>query len=65
MNCDLCGGSFEAMGFRSEADPKDATFERIVDYKKCNLCGSGMVIYHPYMPMYKIGKESLPLFPNY
>jgi len=54
MNCDLCGGSFEAMGFRSEADPKDATFERIVDYKKCNLCGSGMVVYHPYMPKYRI-----------
>jgi len=51
MDCELCGGSFEGMGFRSEIDPNDATFERIVDYKKCNLCGSGMVIYHPYMPV--------------
>lgn len=51
MDCELCGGLFEGMGFRSEIDPNDATFERIVDYKKCNLCGSGMVIYHPYMPV--------------
>ncbi len=50
MICELCGGAFEGMGFRSETDPKESTFERIVDYKKCNLCGSGMVIFHPYMP---------------
>ena len=51
MKCEVCNGTFEGMGFRSEIDPNDATFERIVDYKKCNLCGSGMIIYHPYMPV--------------
>jgi len=51
MDCDCCGGTFEPMGFRLEGDPNDETFERVVDYKKCNTCGSGMVIYHPYMPV--------------
>ena len=50
MMCDCCGALLEAQGFRLEADPKDSTFERVVDYKKCNGCGSGMVIFHPYMP---------------
>jgi hypothetical protein len=50
-NCDCCGGTFEAMGFRLESDPEDETFQRVVDYKKCNCCGAGMVIYHPYMPV--------------
>jgi len=39
------------MGFRLESDPEDETFQRVVDYKKCNCCGAGMVIYHPYMPV--------------
>ena len=65
MKCEICDGTFEGKGYRTEIDPKDATFERVVDYKKCNLCGAGMVLFHPYMPMYKLGQESLPLFPNY
>ena len=51
MKCEVCDGLFEGMGYRVEADPKDETFERVVDYKKCHTCGSGMVIYHPYMPV--------------
>ena len=51
MDCDCCGGTFEPMGFRLEGDPNDETFERVVDYKKCKTCGSGMVIFHPYMPV--------------
>ena len=51
LKCEVCDGLFEGMGYRIEADPKDETFERVVDYKKCHTCGSGMVIYHPYMPV--------------
>lgn len=65
MKCEVCDGTFEGKGYRTEIDPKNAIFERVVDYKKCNLCGAGMVLFHPYMPMYKLGQESLPLFPNY
>ena len=47
MICELCGETFEGQGFRVEIDPHDENFERVVDYKKCKGCGSGMIIYHP------------------
>ena len=58
MKCEICDGTFEGKGFRIETDPKDATFERVVDYKKCNICGAGMVLFHPYMP---IREDSEPI----
>ena len=57
MNCEVCGGTFEGKGFRIEPDPKDATFDRVVDYKKCNLCGMGMILYHPYMPVQEFDEQ--------
>jgi len=53
MKCEICNGTFEGQGYRTEDDPMDSTFERVVDYKKCNQCGAGMVLYHPYMPKYR------------
>ena len=51
MKCEICDGTFEGQGYRTEKDPNNPDFDRVVDYKKCNLCGSGMLIYHPYMPV--------------
>ena len=50
MKCEICEGTFEGQGYRTEEDPQDPDFDRVVDYKKCNLCGAGMILYHPYMP---------------
>ena len=50
MNCEVCGGTFEGKGFITETELKDPTFERVVEWKKCNLCGAGMKLWHPSFP---------------
>ena len=60
MICELCGETFEGQGFSVEIDPHDETFERVVDYKKCKNCGSGMIIYHPYFPVQPHQEQEAP-----
>ena len=60
MICELCGETFEGQGFRVEIDPHDENFERVVDYKKCKGCGSGMIIYHPYFPIQPPQEQEAP-----
>ena len=60
MICELCGETFEGQGFRVEIDPHDDNFERVVDYKKCKGCGSGMIIYHPYFPVQPHQEQEAP-----
>ena len=60
MICELCGETFEGQGFRVEMDPHDENFERVVDYKKCKGCGSGMIIYHPYFPVQPHQEQEAP-----
>jgi hypothetical protein len=60
MICELCGETFEGQGFRVEIDPHDENFERVVDYKKCKGCGSGMIIYHPYFPVQPHQEQEAP-----
>ena len=64
MICELCGETFEGQGFRVEIDPHDENFERVVDYKKCKGCGSGMIIYHPYFPVQPHQEQEAPPFPK-
>ena len=60
MICELCGETFEGQGCRVEIDPHDENFERVVDYKKCKGCGSGMIIYHPYFPVQPHQEQEAP-----
>ena len=49
MNCEICSeGIFETIQQREEEVNTD--FARIVEYKVCSLCLSGMIIYHTPFP---------------
>ena len=53
MDCEICGGTFEIIQSKDEdAQPADdgTPFTRIVEYRKCYLCGTGMVLYHTPFP---------------
>jgi hypothetical protein len=48
MKCEICDGTFETISRRDEE--AEIGFIRIVEYRKCNLCLSGMIIYHTPFP---------------
>ena len=50
MKCEICDGTFETISRRDEE--AEIGFIRIVEYRKCNLCLSGMIIYHTPFPAY-------------
>ena len=50
MKCEVCEGTFEVKKRVDEIDPKDENFIRVVEWLKCNLCGAGMKLWHPYFP---------------
>ena len=49
MKCEICDGTFETIDRRDE-DVAEEGFMRIVEYRKCNVCLSGMIIYHTPCP---------------
>ena len=49
MKCEICDGTFETIQRRDEEDTQEG-FMRIVEYRKCNQCLSGMIIYHTPFP---------------
>ncbi len=53
MKCEICDGTFETIQRRDEDAPpaEDGTpFNRVIEYRRCNTCFSGMVIYHTPFP---------------
>lgn len=50
MKCELCQGEFEILQQRIDDDIGEKGFCRVVEYRKCQVCLSGMVLYHPAFP---------------
>lgn len=49
MKCEICDGAFEILHRRDEEDSQEG-FIRIVEYRKCTICLSGMIIYRTPFP---------------
>jgi len=53
MKCEICDGTFEIIQQRIDDMGEKAPFIgfcRVVEYRKCKVCLSGMVLYHPAFP---------------
>jgi|DEB0MinimDraft_4_1074332.scaffolds.fasta_scaffold155860_1 predicted metal-binding protein len=50
MECEVCDGTFKVLKRVDEIDPQDDNFIRVVEWLKCDLCGAGMKLWHPYFP---------------
>jgi len=58
MKCEVCDDTFETIQrIDEEVAPADdgTPFERVVEWKRCPTCGSGMKIWHTAFP-----KEPFP-----
>ena len=50
MKCEICfEGIFETIR-RKDEDVAEEGFFRVVEYRKCDVCLSGMIIYHTPRP---------------
>ena len=63
MKCEICDGAFETIQ-RKDEDVAEEGFFRVVEYRKCDVCLSGMIIYHTPRPKWILdskGDKSLLL----
>jgi rubredoxin len=60
MKCEVCDDTFETIQrIEEEVAPADdgTPFERVVEWKRCPTCGSGMKIWHTAFPKEIHGEE--------
>tara|TARA_Y100000296_G_C5119444_1_gene229576 strand:+ start:85 stop:249 length:165 start_codon:yes stop_codon:yes gene_type:complete len=53
MKCEICDGTVEIIQQRIDDMGEKAPFIgfcRVVEYRKCKVCLSGMVLYYPAFP---------------
>ena len=53
MKCEICDGEFETIQRKDvDAPPADdgTPFIQVLEWKRCNTCGSGMKLWHTPFP---------------